>query len=133
MSLALNDLSEWFLIDASWLGLTDFVVRAVPANNKQLCEIVFRRVTYLKVLASTVPDITKDNEIWSFEELASSPLVEKVRLENSSAWLQETFGTDVRSQRTGPVEQLHHIVLLADYLHFELLCLNYSLKVVALH
>ncbi len=128
MELTLNALEEWFVTSISWDQMTNLIVQVEDAAQEQYIEVRFRQVCFHKALVSNASQITRDNEIWKFEEILGSPLLSEVTQEQGGYWLRQLFGDGYQTQRTYQPTELRHMVLLSDYIHLEVLCTEFEVK-----
>lgn len=126
MNYDLNDLEEGFLSNAEWDQSGGFTFQVEDPTGKLQFKVSFTGIFYMKFVAS---HNLIDNEISSFEEISNSPLLQKVYEKNGVHRLLESFGENYeRDFFVRSLSHLHHIVLLSDYLDFDLLCEDYNIQ-----
>lgn len=129
MQIALEDFFEWFVLSVAWTHERNLIVHVEDAPTSRSGELVFHKVVYFRALSSRLSEITQDNEIWKFEEVKESALLNDVFEEGGIHWLRQIFVGDSLIQTTFEPADLHHIVLFSDYLDFEWLCVDYEVTV----
>jgi len=125
--MTLADFFEWSILGVTWTHERNLIIQVEDALTSKRGELVFHKVVYFRVLSSTVSEITSDNEIWKFEEVRESALLSDVFEKDNVYWLSQKFVGNSHVQRTFKPDELHHIVLHSDYLHFEWLCTGYDI------
>jgi hypothetical protein len=130
MVVPLETLVEWFILSVDWRLPSHLAVRAEDHSAQEQVEVEFHQIAYFRVLASNVAEPTRDNEIWRFEELETSTLLDDVVEENGRYSLKQMLAGEQQSQHSYEPALLRHIVMLSDYLHFEVLCTGYTVTAV---
>lgn len=141
MERSLASLEEGWLNSITWTEAGNLALR-IQDYEERTVDVVFRLVAYIKMIAGNPRnhenhreishrEISEFNEIWKLEEIEESSLLkEMIFAENDSIWLRQHFGSGKyeMSQHIHEPERQHHIVLLSDYIHLELICSEFEVK-----
>src|SRR5690348_5183793 len=93
--LSLSSFEEWYLIDLSWNPQSGLLISLESPDKTVIQEIVFQSTSFIKILAdknASNPSEMAENEIWRFQEIIGSRLLQSVQMKDDWRYLTSPFG-----------------------------------------
>lgn len=125
MSINFNDLGDTLLKGIEYVDGRDIRLKILD-KSENCIEATFKNVFWFKV-SSSRGNIPEDNEIWIFEEITDSKWIKSIFADSGVYWKEQIIADKYHRTKSVPdPANLHHFVLLSDYIDAEFICTHYS-------